>query len=142
MATNQLNARLIAQQSNEKERQKEAWEMHMENLELKAKCEELKEKAYKQEQIAATFKNNLDALIDKLWERDNELLRKETMRLKLQGELNHLKVSIQSLQARLKVQSESTKHADWLLAEKNKEIDELMLSIRNEKKLGSPRKYQ
>jgi len=110
--TKQLKEWLEAQQRDNKVIRQETWKLRLEHLELKAKYETLQETSFKSEQRASAAQNKLDALIDELWIRDNDLLRKETQRLKLQEDCNLLKTSLRSLEARLKHQTESTKKAE------------------------------
>lgn len=70
--------------------------------------------------------SRVEALTEELWKKDNELVRKETQRLKLQDDYNSLKASLQSSHVQFKIKmSEEMSKANGRIESKEQEISEL-----------------
>lgn len=68
----------------------------------------------------------VEALTEELWKKDNELVRKETQKLKLQEDFNALKTSLQSSHVQFKIKmSEEMHKANSRIEDKEQEISEL-----------------
>ena len=68
----------------------------------------------------------LEAVTEEMWKKDNELVRKETQRLKLQEDFNALKTSLQSSHVQFKIKmSEEINKANSRIEGKEQEISEL-----------------
>ena len=78
------------------------------------------------ESIAKDATSRIEALTEELWKRDNDLLRKETQRLKQQEEMNNMKASLQSSHVQFKIRmSEEIAKANLRLESKEMENNEL-----------------
>jgi chromosome segregation ATPase len=129
-----LKAKSEELRHSEEESRKAARELRLENLQLQSENAILSETANTREQKTREAMNKLTAIADELWRRDNDLLRKETQRLKLQEELNMLKASVQHSQARLKHRTaEDMENVNSRLEEKDKEIAALKRILQGRK---------
>ena len=74
--------------------------------------------------------SRIKSLSEELWKRDNDLIRKETQRLRLQEEFNELKTMLQSSHVQFKLKmSEEMEKSSSELKEKEMEISQLRKMI-------------
>lgn len=103
-----------------------ARELRTELLQLQTQTATWANDINNKDQKAKEAITRLTAVTEELWRRDNDILRRETQRLRLLEELNSLKTSLQHSQVRLKVRSaEEFAQVSSQLEAKEREIQTL-----------------
>lgn len=110
----------------EEETRRTVRDLRTEVLQLQTQAATWAEDCNSKDQKAKEAWSRFMAATEEMWRRDNDILRRETQRLKLVEELNSLKTSIQHSQARLKVRSaEDFAQVSSQLEAKEREIQSL-----------------
>ena len=121
-----LKAKLEELRKSEEENRKVARDLKLEMVRLQSDNAVLNESGANRDQKLKETSSKLAALIDELWKRDNDILRRETHKIKLVEELNSLKSAVQHSQVRMKFKvAEEMTEVNSKLEEKDKEIHAL-----------------